>query len=89
VSQRVDWRLALNCHLMRWSWGAARATDVSPTQPAPTRTIGVRHSAKPTILSISLSCPERILGGGGGDSPGTLNVSGMPDSLIAGIADLL
>jgi hypothetical protein len=49
--------------------------DVLPIPPAPTSAIGVRRFAKSTISSINLSRPRQILGGGGGDSPGTLNAN--------------
>ena len=47
--------------------------DVLPIPPAPIRAIGVSCSAKPTISSIRSSRPKKILGGGGGDSPGALD----------------
>ena len=41
--------------------------------PAPMRAMGVTFSARPMISSISPSRPKKILGGGGGDSPSTLD----------------
>ena len=70
-SQRMNRRLFPNRCLMRLSWRTVRTTDVLPIPPAPIRAIGVRCAAKPTTSSISLSRPK-ILGGGGGDSPGEL-----------------
>ena len=46
--------------------------DVLPTPPAPIRAIGVNCSTKRTIFSVNSSRPKKILGGGGGNSPGTL-----------------
>ena len=69
-SQRMNRRLSPNRSLMRLSRRTARAMDVFPIPPAPMRAMGVRFSAKPTILSISSSRPKHALGGGGGNSPG-------------------
>ena len=44
-----------------------QATEVLPIPPAPMKAVGIR-------LSASSSRPKKVLGGGGGDSPG------MPDS---------
>ena len=49
--------------------------DVLPILPAPTRVSGVRFSARWTIFSISSSRPKKILGGGGGCTPCTLDAS--------------
>jgi hypothetical protein len=42
--------------------------EVFPIPPAPMRAMGVRFSARATILSISSSRPKHALGGGGGNS---------------------
>ena len=46
--------------------------DVLPIPPAPIRAIGARCFVNPKIFSINSSRPKKTLGGGGGDSPGTL-----------------
>ena len=68
-SQRINLRFSPNWSLMRWSWRTVRATDVFPTPPTPIRATGRRFPARPTIFSIKLSRPKKILGGGGGGSP--------------------
>ena len=60
-------------------------TDVLPIPPAPIRAIGVRRCAKSMIFSIKSSRPK-IFGGGGGSSPGALDVLGLS---VVEIADLL
>lgn len=52
-----------------------RAIGVFPIPPAPMRAIGVRRSASPIIFPISPSRPKHTFGGGGGDSPSTLDVN--------------
>ena len=74
LSQRTNRRFSPNRRSMRPSWGTVRATDVLPIPPTPMRAIGSRRSAKPIIFSINSSRPNRILGGGGGNSPHILNV---------------
>jgi hypothetical protein len=69
-SQRMNRRLSPNRFLMRSLWRTARATEVFPMPPGPTRAIGLRPSARSTIFSISSSRPKQALGGGGGNSPG-------------------
>jgi hypothetical protein len=49
--------------------------DVFPIPPGPMRAMGVNFSARSTIFSISSSRPKQALGGGGGDSPNTLDVN--------------
>jgi hypothetical protein len=49
--------------------------EVLPIPPAPMRAMEVRCSPKPTIFSIHSSRPKKIPGGGGGDSPGTLDAN--------------
>jgi hypothetical protein len=49
--------------------------DVLPIPPAPIRAIGVRREAKSMIFSINSSRPKKTLGGGGGSSPGALDVN--------------
>ena len=49
--------------------------DVFPIPPAPMRATGVRFSARLAIVSINSSRPKHALGGGGGDSPGLLDVN--------------
>ena len=68
-SQRINRRFSLNFFLMRSLWRTLRAMDVLPIPPAPIRAIGVRLSARPTILSIKSSRPKQAPGGGGGGSP--------------------
>ena len=66
-------RLSPNRCLIRPSWRTVRTTDVLPIPPTPIKAIGVRCCAKSTILSINSSRPKKILGGGGGRSPGALD----------------
>ena len=47
---------------------------VLPIPPGPMRAIGVRFSARPRTSSISSPRPKHALGGGGGDSPGVLDL---------------
>jgi len=68
-------RLSPNRCLTRSLWRTVKAIDVFPMPPAPMRAMGVRFSVRPTILSISSSRPKNALGGGGGNSPGTLHVN--------------
>jgi hypothetical protein len=63
--------------------------EVFPIPPAPMRAMGVRFSVRPTIFSISSSRPKQALGGGGGDSPSTLDVDVRLDSLAVETADLV
>ena len=46
---------------------------VLPIPPVPTRATGARRSAKPTTFLIKSSRPKKMVGGGGGDSPSTLD----------------
>jgi len=66
-------RLSPNRRLMRLSRRTARAMDVFPIPPGPMRAKGVRFCARPTIFLINSSRPKKALGGGGGDSPDTLD----------------
>ena len=61
-------------------------TDVLPIPPAPIKAIGMRRCAKSMIFSINSLRPKKILGGGGGSSPGALF---MLDLSVVEIADLL
>ena len=65
--------------------------DVFPIPPAPISAIGVRRFAERTILSISSSHPQKILGVGGGSTPDTLdtNIRRWIAVSAAGIANLL
>jgi len=49
--------------------------EVLPIPPAPIRAIGIRRCAKQTIFSINSSRPKKILGDGGGNSPGALDAN--------------
>jgi len=63
--------------------------DIFPIPPAPIRAIGTQRSVKPTIFSINLSRPKKTPGGGGGDSPGMLDVKYEPlNPSAVEIADL-
>ena len=64
--------------------------DVFPIPPALMRAIGVRLLARPTIFSISSSCPKQALGGGGGGSPSILgsDARSWVDGSIVEIANL-
>ena len=62
---------------------------VFPIPPGPMRAIEVRSSARSTICSVSSSRPKQTLGGGGGDSPGVLDVNEALDPSIAQITDLI
>jgi hypothetical protein len=75
VSQRRNRRSSPNRCLMRPSWRTVRAMEVLPIPPAPMRATEVRWSAKPTNLSIHSSRPKKTPGGGGGNSPYTLNAN--------------
>ena len=77
-SQRMNHRLSPNRCLTRLSWRTVRMMDVLPIPPVPSRAIGVRRCARSTILSISSSRPQKILGGCGGSSPGALNMNVRP-----------
>ena len=68
-------RSSPNRFLMRSSWRTARTMEVLPIPPAPIRAIGESFPASPTISSISSSRPKKALGGGGRDSPGTLDAN--------------
>ena len=74
-SQRMNRRSSPNRCLMRSWWRTVRTVDVLPIPPAPIRAIGVRFSANPTTSSINSSRPKKTLGGGGGDSPDTLDAN--------------
>jgi len=49
--------------------------EVFPIPPVPIRAIGVKFSTRLTISWIKSLRPKQALGGGGGDSPGTLDVN--------------
>jgi hypothetical protein len=49
--------------------------DVFPIPPGPMRAMGVRFSARPTISLVSSLRPKNTLGGGGGDSPESLDAN--------------
>ena len=74
LSQRMNRRSSPNRRLMRSSCRIVITEDVFPIPPAPTRAIGVRRSTNVTIFSTSSSRPKKILGGGGGNSPATLDI---------------
>ena len=55
--------------------------EVLPIPPGPIRATGVRLSTKQTIPSINVSRPQKILGAGGGNTPGVLDAMSSVGSL--------
>ena len=74
-SQRMNRRSSPNRRLIKPWWRTARAMEVLPIPPAPMRVVGIKFSARSNIFSINSSRQKKVLGGRGGDSPGTLDVN--------------